>query len=70
MGVNNCKKMEVLNIVEGTDDLIVERYFNESGALSFEELLRSYVQQYVEPTVQQSYHDDQVNVATSDEGVA
>lgn len=48
----------------------VERYFNDASGVSFEDILRSVVKEEVECFVRPSYHDQQVNVATSIEGVA
>lgn len=47
----------------------VERYYNNSGSVSFEDILRSFVKEEVECFVRPSYHDQQVNVATSNEEV-
>lgn len=48
----------------------VERYFNNAGGISFEDIVSSLVNERVECSLLSSYHDEQVNVATSDEGVA
>ncbi|HWO97220.1 MAG TPA: hypothetical protein VNM45_12990 [Bacillus sp. (in: firmicutes)] len=48
----------------------VERYFNDEGGISFEEIISNLVQETIECSVRSSYHDEKVNVATSKEGVA
>ncbi|WP_088831851.1 hypothetical protein [Paenibacillus tyrfis] len=50
--------------------LKVERYFNNAGGISFEGILSCLMKERVEELSRSSYHDEQVNVATSDEGVA
>jgi hypothetical protein len=48
----------------------VERYFNDEGGISFEEIIGNLMKETVESSVRSSYHDEKVNVATSTEGVA
>lgn len=48
----------------------VERCFNDASGISFEDIICSMVQESVEQFVCSSYHHEQVNVATSNEGVA
>lgn len=48
----------------------IERYFNEDGNISFEDIIRSLVQEVIELTIRPSYHVEQVNVATHNKGVA
>lgn len=68
MGKNTRNKM--LNNVNKIDVPNVERHFGDSTALSFEKIVESLIKEKVDQYVNSSYHDEQVNVATSIEGVA
>lgn len=48
----------------------VERYFDQSSSISFEEIVNSFVMGEFDLNIESSYYDDTVNAATSDEGVA
>lgn len=48
----------------------VERIFNDVQGVSFEAILSQLVDDNIAKNVSSSYHHEQVNVATSDKGVA
>ncbi|SFL21011.1 hypothetical protein SAMN03159341_10423 [Paenibacillus sp. 1_12] len=48
----------------------IERYFNNSSGTAFEEIITSIIKEEVDLYVKGSYDHEQVNVATSNEGVA
>ncbi|GEM_PF-3052575 len=48
----------------------VERIFNDVQGVSFEAILSQLVEDSIAKNVSSSYHHEQVNVATSDKGVA
>lgn len=50
--------------------LRVERYFSDTGDISFETILKSIINEKVEDIIYPSYHDEQPNKASSSEGVA
>lgn len=68
--MRNIPSKNMVNNANGTDVLVVERYFGESIAVTFEGIITSLIQEKVDQYVNESYHHDTVNAATSDEGVA
>lgn len=48
----------------------VERYFSNCADISYEGILKHLIQEKIDKNVKKSYNCDQVNVATSGEGVA
>lgn len=56
---------------EGTERVLkIERFFNDSGDIAFETIIKSIIKEKVEDIIYPSYHDEQPKKASSDEGVA